>query len=153
MKQIAAFAFVAAIVGPGIAFAQSACDCVVPAPTDNSPIGSVVFANGVVQASTSEGVGNASPGTQLFVGSQVTTGAASAARITLGANCTLNLPALSEATMLIENGDICLRVSSAAAEPGVTVAGSNANLLPLLVLGGGAGAALAFGGGDDSASN
>lgn len=134
------------------------CDCRVQPASASGPIGELTAVDGDVLASTDSGLFPAAPGTPLVRGSQVIVGEGGAANITVGSTCSLPLGPATEAVVTEDNGQLCVRTTSLLlnmqADQRFGQQGQNddddiAGLWPLLLIGGGVGAAFAFGAFDD----
>jgi len=118
----------AASAGLGAAYAQE-CGCVVPLSSlpSGQAIGQLTSASGPVNVLGGNGWVSASTGTQLFVGSQIETGAGGAASVAVG-GCSLNVGAQSVALLVPANQSLCASVSSTvpASNPAASAGGAAA---------------------------
>lgn len=142
----------------------SDCSCVTSPTNAGTPIGSIISASDDTVYTSTEGLANASAGTPLRIGSEVTVGAGGFADISVGASCTLVIGPNSVASILQSagpGGPICVKISSLygaaqLADQGIPPVSSN-GLTSLLLVGGAAAVGIAagieaLGGGDDPAS-
>lgn len=132
------------------------CTCVTSANDTGSLLGEITLANGEVVSSGVSGVENASVGTPILNGSEITTGTGGAS-VSIGASCNLALRPNSVMSVFqpTSGGPICVKVVDTvgpAIASSTPVVSSNP-LLVLGIIGGIGGAALLLGGGDDPASN
>lgn len=129
---------------------EADCTCSTPPADQGKVIGSITSSSGQVLASKDNGLAPAGPGTGLVYGSQVITGPASTANISVGRNCNLFLDQNSEVIISEIDQAICVQVTQAGTTPPPNVALNN--LVPLVIIGGVV-TGIALGGGDDSASD
>ena len=167
MKKLYSIAILASgVIGFSgqIANAQSVapedCTCVTaPLGSSTEALGNISLVNGQVMYSGVNGFEIATAGVQLVSGSQISVPAGAFANILVGQSCNMIIPAGSEASISQPEslgGDICVKVSEQTVVANTTptpVTPAVSPLVPLAVIGGGAGLAIALGGGDNSASN
>lgn len=166
IKIFSVAVFVASAIGftSQVASAQSVapvdCTCVTAPPgSSTESLGNISLVKGQVMYSGVNGFEIATAGVQLVSGSQISVPAGAFANILVGQSCNIIIPAGSEASITQPEslgGDICVKVSEQSVVANTTptpVAPAVSPLVPLAVIGGGAGLAIALGGGDNSASN
>ncbi len=131
------------------AFAE--CVCTTPLAGSSATIGSILSSSGRTLYSGSSGFVDATPGAKLVRGSQISTGNGASASISVGTSCNVNIPENSEMTLIPIQGtaNICVNLERqvATAAPPISL------VVPIVVITGAAGIALAVGGGDKAASN
>ena len=80
------------------------CACVTSKKDSSSIVGEIVQSQGEVLYSGKTGFAQATPGSKLVSGSQISTGPGASASISVGRDCALDLPQNSEASVLtLEN--------------------------------------------------
>lgn len=88
------------------------CACLVPMSRAAAPVGSLNGVSGNVMVTQAAGFAVASEGAQLSPGSRVIVGADSAATLQAGPNCMLPLAQNSTATLLAQDQQICVQVTT-----------------------------------------
>ena len=131
------------------------CTCVTSSPENSSVVGKIVSATGQVLFSGKTGFKSAKPGSKLVSGSQISTGAGATAKISVGKGCKLRVPENSEVSLLPANGpegNICLELVSEYGQAAGAGTGSFSPIIPLVIVAGAGGVAIAVSGGSSSAS-
>ncbi len=131
------------------------CTCVTSSPANSSVVGKIVSATGQVLFSGKTGFETAKTGSKLVSGSQISTGAGATANISVGEGCKLSVPENSEVSLTPVNGtegNICLELVSEYGQAAGAGTGSVSPIVPLVIVAGAGGIAIAVSGGSSSAS-
>jgi len=134
-------------------YSANAADCTCVTDPSNGNVGSITRVSGTVNYTGAAGTGAASAGSILVDGSEMTTGVASSAHISVGLTCDMDIRSGRLVTITLPEelkGKICVNVSE---DPGLVVDGSSVSpIVPLAIVGGGIGLAVAIGAGSSSKS-
>jgi len=136
-----------AVAAPHQAFAQDGCSCVTPMPAAQSVVGSITQFTGEVMLTGATQIAQIEGPSDLAIGSDFTTGAASSAIMSVG-SCNLGINANLRVQVTQQENNICIRVTEDTIVPPVptnsqTQAGGGGfgGALPILAGVAGAGAA------------
>jgi len=154
---LTALAFVGA---PVSAFAASDnianCACTTAQKSAGAAIGTINKTSGKVLYTGTTGFVDATSGSKLMAGSQISTGSGSSADISVGATCNLSIPENSEVSILPVNGvgsDICLQVTSEYGQAATGTAGGVSPAVIGAVVVGGIGIGVFIAGSNSKASD